>query len=495
MTTVNISLTAIPKLVKNIINTLEKKGYPAYLVGGCVRDLILNREPKDWDITTSATPEEIITLFDKTVYENDFGTVTVVHETEKPTSSLREVEITPFRVETDYSDNRRPDQVTFTPNLEEDLKRRDFTINALAYRPTTETLTDLFDGIKDLKNKAIKTVGEPVDRLKEDYLRMLRAVRLATELEFALEKETAQAIKTTAENIKRISPERIRDELVKIIMSKQPLMGFTLLRELNIEAHILPELHQAYGVTQRGAHIFDVWEHSLRALQHAADKNLPLELRLAVLFHDIGKPPTKRYDSQKKTVTFYGHEVVGARMAQKILTDLKFSKKTIDKAIKLIRYHMFFMDTDQLTLSAVRRLVAKVGPENVWDLMNIRACDRIGMGRPKETPYRLRKYKAMIEEATRAPTSVGMLKIDGDQLMKQLKLSPGPQIGKLLQALLGLVLDQPELNTQEKLLAKAKELNQLPPEKLQKLVQAGKAKTEDKEQTELETINKRHHVS
>ncbi|MEI6494443.1 MAG: CCA tRNA nucleotidyltransferase [bacterium] len=483
----------VPKDVSRITETLKNKGFLAYLVGGCTRDVILGIKPKDWDVTTNATPEQIVELFPKTFYENDFGTVTVVNE-EVTDETLKNVEITPFRTETTYSDFRHPDKVEFSDKLEDDLKRRDFTINAIAYDPTSGELVDLYGGVADLQAKTIKAVGSPDQRFKEDALRMLRAVRLATQLGFTINVETTESVLRNANLLKNISKERIRDEFFKIIMSNSPMAGLILAQHIGILRFIAPELEEGRGVEQKGDHIYDVWEHCLRALQHAADRGFTSNVRLAALLHDVGKPKTRRWDKEKGEWTFYGHEVVGERMAKKILTDLKFSNKTIESVDKLVRNHMFFTDIEQITLSAVRRIVKNVGPELIWELMDVRMCDRIGMGRPKEDPYKLRKYQSMIEEAMRQPTSVGMLKIDGETIMKVSRQTPGPKIGFILHALLEEVLEDPNLNTEEYLQKKAIELAKLDVDELKKLGESGKEKKEEVEKKELSKIRSKHRV-
>ena len=482
----------IPSEITTIVKTLQNKGFLAYIVGGSVRDLVLNREPKDWDITTSAKPEEIVALFPKTFYENSFGTVTVVNE--EATTTLKHVEITPFRLEGNYEDFRHPTEVIFSTKLEDDLQRRDFTINALAYDPTTEELIDLYGGIKDIKDKVIRTVGESTKRFNEDALRLLRAVRLATDLGFELEPETGFHVKTEAKLLKNIAVERIRDEFSKIIMSNNPMRGLELLREYDLLPSVSPETLAMIGVIQGGEHIYDVWEHSLRALQHAADKGFPLEIRLAALYHDIGKPKTARYSAKKNGSTFFGHEVVGARIAQKCLENLKYPKKTIETVVTLVRHHMFFADTEKITLSAVRRVIANVGREAIWDLINVRICDRIGMGRPKEDPYRLRKYEAMIDEALRAPTSVGMLKINGEGIMKHTTEKAGPRIGYILHALLEEALENPDLNTEEYLIAQVQKLSTLSDEELKAKGEEGKNKKDEVEKEAVSKIRAKHRV-
>ncbi|HEY0907763.1 MAG TPA: HD domain-containing protein [Candidatus Paceibacterota bacterium] len=490
----------VPVEVSQVTKTLENKGFKAYLVGGCVRDLIIGREPKDWDVTTDATPEQIIAVFPHTFYENSYGTVGVVNDLATD-ERLKTVEVTPFRLESAYTDKRRPDAVSFSKNIEDDLKRRDFTINALALKLEDEregsftgNMIDLFNGQTDIKDGLIRTVGDAHERLSEDALRIMRAIRIAAELGFAIEKGTLEALKTHAPLLAHIAKERVRDEFVRILMSDTPMNALMMCRELGIVPFIARELEESYGVEQNQAHSYDVWEHLLRTLQHSADKKYPLEIRLAALFHDIGKPATRRFSRETNQFTFYGHEVVGARMTEKILRNLNFPTKTVENVVKLVRWHMFFSDTEQITLSAVRRMVANVGKEHIWNLMNVRICDRIGTGRPKENPYRLRKYKAMIEEALRDPISVGMLKIDGKKIMEVSKMPPNPKIGLILNALLEEVLENPKLNTAEYLEGQTLELMKLPDEDLKKRAAVGKDKKMKAEEDEIAKIRGKHGV-
>ena len=488
--------TSIPKEVVNTVETIEKAGFQAFLVGGCVRDLFLGRKPKDWDITTNAKPEQIQAIFPKTVYENTFGTVAVVDENTAD-ETLKIIEITPYRTESTYTDRRHPDEVKFSERIEDDLKRRDFTVNAIAINLSNGAIKDtidLYGGISDIRSKIIRTVGNPVDRFNEDALRMMRAIRLAVELGFTCNPETFLAVQSHNLLIKDVSMERIRDEFVKIIMSDQPKSGIEMLREAKLLQHIIPELESGVGIKQPQAHMYDVWEHLLRTLQHSADKGFNLEMRLSALFHDIGKPKTKGFSRDTKQPTFYGHEVVGSRETRKILEKMKFSRATIEKVTKLVRWHMFFADPDQISLAGVRRMVVNVGPENIWNLMDLRMCDRIGTGRPKEDPYRLRKYKSMIEEALRAPISVKMLKIDGKKIMEINKIEPGPKIGLILNALLEEVLENPDLNTEDYLNNKAIELYSKSDKELKELADKGKEKKEELEEMEIEKIRSRHKV-
>lgn len=487
-------LSKIPAEVLAIAETLHKAGFEAYLIGGCVRDLLLNKKPKDWDITTNATPEKIIALFPNTFYENTYGTVGVVNEGENLDETIKVVEVTPYRLEAGYSNKRHPDTVIFSQHLEDDLKRRDFTVNAIALDPFKGHIVDLYKGQDDLKDKVLRTVGNPNDRFQEDALRVIRAIRLSCELHFEIEPETEKAIVDNAHLLKNISKERIRDEFTRIIMSDHPARGLELAKKFHVLPFIAPELEKGIGIEQGGIHKYDVWEHSLKSVQHTADKGWPLEVRLAALFHDIAKPTTRREGQSGDKYTFYGHEVVGAKITKKILTDLKFPVKLIEKVTKLVRWHMFFSDTETITHSAVRRLIANVGKENIWDLMNVRAADRIGTGRPKESPYRLRKYHAMIEEVMRDPVSVGMLKIDGKKVMEVTKTQAGPHIGYILHALLEEVIEDPKKNTAEYLENRAKELAKLSEKELKALGEQGKAVKQEEDDKKISEIRKKHWV-
>jgi len=482
----------VPDVVRGVHQMLKKAGYEAYLVGGCVRDLLIGREPKDWDITTSARPEDIQKLFDETFYENDFGTVGIVTDSDNP--RLKVIEVTPYRIEGKYSDARRPDEVQFSEKLEDDLERRDFTINALAYDIDSGTLVDKHGGAEDLKRRIIVAVGEAHARFEEDALRMLRAVRIAAELDFAIDAATLSGIAGNAAQLGKISRERVRDELTRILESERPMQALFISQKLGLVKYIIPELEEGIGCAQNQAHSYDVFEHLLRALQHAADKEWPLDVRLAALLHDIGKPATRVWSEEKKDWTFHGHDVVSARMAKRILNDLRYPKETIEKVVSLVRWHMFFSDPDVVTLAAVRRTIVRVGQGNIDDLLNLRVCDRIGTGRPKAHPFRLRKYMSMIDEASRDPVSVGMLKIDGGKLM-ELGEKPGPRMGWVLHALLEEVLDEPTKNAPEYLEKTARNLLTMSDAELKKLGEAGKERKEEEDEAAVKALRTKHHVS
>src|SRR3989338_4015375 len=361
----------IPKEIRAAIAILEGAGFEAYLVGGCVRDLLLGRAPQDWDVTTNAKTEQIQELFPKSFYENKFGTVSVV--TDSDDSKLRTIEITPYRLEGKYSDKRHPDEIKFADKLGDDLSRRDFTVNAIAIslsqsasensltpsrnkselnsataRPHLEfssadseslKLVDPFNGQADLEKKLIRSVGKPEERFEEDALRILRAARLAAQLGFEIEKNTAGAVRKNSSWLQAVSKERVRDEFSKILMSEVPSKGLEKMRELGILKIFLPELEEGWGVGQNKHHIYTVWEHNVKALDCAAKERWPLVVRLAALFHDIGKPRSKRGDGPDST--FYNHDVIGEKMSSKILSRMKYGKDFTDKVAKLVRFHLF----------------------------------------------------------------------------------------------------------------------------------------------------------
>ena len=467
----------IPKEVKNIIEGLNFAGFEAYTVGGCVRDFLLGIEPKDWDIATNAKPEEIQKVFPNSFYENNFLTVTA--RTGNKKENLKEIEITTYRLEAEYSDKRHPDKVKYAEKIDDDLARRDFTINAFAMDIKKEII-DLFEGKKDLKNKIIRTVGNPEERFLEDALRMLRAIRFATTLGFTIEENTAKAIKKNCIWLEAISQERIRDEFVKIIMSDRAMEGIEMLRELGLLKYIIPELLDNYGIPQNKHHIYDCYWHALKALEFTAKKNFNLHVRLASLLHDIAKPLVKAGEGEN--ATFYNHEIVGAKVTFQILNRLKFPKKDIEKITKLVRFHLFYYNVGEVTDSSVRRLVKNVGPENMEELLRVRYADRIGSGVPKAEPYKLRHLKYLIEKVSLDPISAKMLKINGNDLIKLLKIQPSPKIGWILDILLGYVLDDPKKNTKEFLQKEAENLGKLSNSELQKLAEKSKG-----EKMEVET--------
>ncbi len=459
----------LPKEIKSVLRKLKKAGFESYVVGGCVRDFLSGAEPEDWDIATNARPSEIQRIFTKSYYKNRFFTVTV--QTSSRDKRLQEIDVTTYRLETQYADKRHPDKVTFAATIEEDLSRRDFTVNAIAIGwngagEGKKTLVDPFGGREDIKKKVIRAVGKAEERFTEDALRMMRAVRFAVKLgrEWEIGEKTYRAIKKNSRLLKDISQERIRDELVKIIMSERAAEGIELLRKLSLLRYIMPELEESRGVSQNKHHIYDCYEHSVRSLDYAAKQGFNQHVRIAALLHDIGKPKSKR--GRGKAATFYGHEVVGARIAARILNRLKFSRKDIEKIVKLVRYHLFYYNPEEVGKSSVRRLVRQVGPENMEELLQVRMADRIGSGVPKAEPYKLRHMKYVIEKVAQDPISTRMLKIDGREVMELLGIKEGPAVGQVLDVLLNEVLKEPEKNKKSSLKKRVEEMGKLSSDEL-----------------------------
>ncbi|MCR4328646.1 MAG: CCA tRNA nucleotidyltransferase [Patescibacteria group bacterium] len=484
----------IPKEVKEVAKTLTGAGFEAYLVGGCVRDLLLKKEPKDWDIATNATPQEVQKLFEDSVYENTFGTVGVKTDSEDP--RIKIVEVTTYRIEGKYTDMRHPDEVKFAKTIEEDLSRRDFTINALALSTVegmAAKIVDPFHGQEDLKNGIIRTVGDPTERFNEDALRLMRAVRLAVELGFAIDSVTRNAIAMQSESLAMIARERVRDEFIKIIEAMDAAKGILLLEDTGLLRHIMPELREGIRVSQNKHHIYEVFEHHVRSLDYTAKHGYSLHVRIAALLHDLGKPKTK--GGNGLDATFYGHEIVGARMAIKALERLKFSKDVIEQVGHLVRYHMFYYNVGEVSPAGVRRFLARVGPETVPDLIKLREADRIGSGVPKAVPYKLRHFLFMIEKVKRDPVSPKMVVMKGDEVMRILNIPPSPRVGWILNSLLEEVLDEPKRNKKDYFENRVKELGLLSDESLKKLAeQARHAKNEFEGGVEKDMKNK-YHVS
>ncbi len=505
----------LPLPVIETVESLKKAGFEAYIVGGCVRDILIGRTPKDWDITTDALPEQIQTVFPDHVYENTFGTISVkvprFHPLTPPQYEHDIIEVTTYRTETGYSDHRRPDRVTFVTTLTEDLARRDFTINALAasvdrWTPSEETrstaiselsLIDPFGGLADIEKKVIRAVGNPEQRFEEDALRIMRAIRFASELRtpekqsassnWHIDEPTLGAVKKYAANLNIISLERIRDEFSRIILSQSPAFGVDLLQSTGLLHYIVPELEEGVGVGQNLHHIYTVWEHNLRALETCPSPKL--HVRLAALLHDVGKPRTKQGDGYRST--FYNHDHVGARMTKVILARLRYPKDIIEKTTLLVDNHLFYYNVGEVTEASVRRLIRKVGLENMHDLMDVRISDRLGSGVPKAKPYKLRHLEYMIDKVSQDPISVKMLKINGQDLMRDCSLAPGPKIGAILDVLLAETIENPSINTRETLLAKAQSLLK---HNLDDLRSLAKEKIEEKRNTDDQDIKQQHFV-
>lgn len=480
----------IPKEARAICAVLKLSGYEAYLVGGCVRDMIAGVEPKDWDITTSARPEKIQELFPESVYENSFGTVAVKTESENP--KLKIVEVTTFRIEGKYSDKRHPDEVRFADKVEDDLSRRDFTINAMAYDIDTNEVIDPYGGREDLDAKVVRTVGDPNKRFEEDALRLMRAVRFAAEFGFVIEEYTEQALRENAGLLEMIAKERIRDEFIKIIMTAKAVEGVEELERTGLLQFIMPELRDGIGVGQNEHHIYSVWEHNIKSLGYAVKQNYALEIRLAALLHDVGKPKTKYGEGLKST--FHNHELVGARLATRMLDRLHFPKHLAENVIHLVRYHMFYYNVGEVSPAGVRRFLARVGPESIDDLIKVREADRIGSGVPKAVPYKLRHLLFMIEKVKRDPISPKMIKVNGEEIMELLNIKPGPKIGKILAVLLEEVIEDPFKNEKVLLKRRVEELNGMEERELDTMVKKAKETKEEFEEGVEQEIKRQFHV-
>ncbi len=486
----------IPLQVIEVLEKIEKEGYEAYIVGGCVRDLLCQKKPKDWDCATNAIPAQIVEIFPDSFYENEFGTVGVKVEPFLQEGSLNRehdvIEVTTYRIESAYSDLRRPDEVKFAKTLAEDLGRRDFTINAIALKIESENeeeyeIVDLFGGQEDIKSSIIRAVGDADERFNEDALRIMRAIRFHAQLDFQIEEKTFQALKKNAALISHVANERIKDELVKIILSDNPADGIDMLQKTGVLKFILPELENGVGVAQNKHHIYTIYQHCLMSLKKCPSKKL--EVRLASLFHDIAKPQTKRGEGLNST--FYNHDHLGARIVEKMLRRLKFSNEVIDKVVLLVDNHMFYYNPEEVGEASVRKLIKKVGLGKVKDLIDLRIADRLGSGTPKAKPYKLRHLEYLIEKVSKDAVSVKMLKIDGNDLMQDLKLAPGPKIGAILDVLLAEVIEDTEKNSKESLLIRAKQLDG---EDLPKLRQMAKEKIEEKKEEDDQEIKGKYWV-
>lgn len=437
----------IPQKAEQILHILNEAGYEAYVVGGCVRDSILDRVPGDWDITTSALPEQVKELFHRTVDTGiQHGTVTVMMGKEG-------FEVTTYRVDGEYHDGRHPDAVTFTRSLEEDLKRRDFTINAMAYHPE-HGLVDLFGGMEDINRKIIRCVGDPVERFTEDALRMLRAVRFSAQLGFTVEENTKAALARMSGNLEHVSVERIQTELVKLLVSDHP-EKIQDAYELGITKVILPEFDAMMETTQETLHhCYNVGEHTIHALM-----NIPADkvLRLTMLFHDTGKPARKTVDPDG-TAHFKGHAYVSEELTKSIMHRLKFDNDTLRKVSKLVLYHD---DRMPATMKHVRRAMNRISAELFPYYMKVRMADTLAQSdyqrdKKLENLAGIEKcYQEILEK--KQCVSLKELKVNGQDLIAA-GIEKGPKIGQTLQTLLQEVIEEPEKNTREYLLARIKEL-------------------------------------
>lgn len=436
----------IPSNVKYIIDEFYKNNYEAFMVGGCIRDALLCKVPKDYDIATSAKPEITEKLFKKTIPTGiKHGTVTVLIDNEP-------YEVTTYRTEGKYKDNRRPDEVYFVSDIKEDLSRRDFTINAFAYN-SREGLKDFFGGLDDLNNSLIRSVGDANKRFNEDALRMLRAIRFSTQLNFDIEENTLNAIKNNKDLIKNISSERIRDELCKILVSKNVRKGLNLLEKCGLLQIIIPEIVPSIGFDQKNMHHFeDVFNHTISVIEKCPED---LTIILAALLHDIGKPDVFFIDDNGNG-RFFGHNTRSEKIARDVLNRLRFDNKTIKAVCILVREHMNVLDN--ASNLAIKRLINRVSKENIYSLLALQKADILSLNDPNVALYKVSDMKNKIDNIidSNTPLTVKDLAIDGGILIKELNLKPGKIIGETLDYLLQLVLKDSSLNTTAILLEESK---------------------------------------
>jgi putative nucleotidyltransferase with HDIG domain len=434
----------IPAQVERVIGPLWEAGHAAYVVGGSVRDSLLGRTVKDWDVATDALPERILELLPAGSYRNRFGTVTV-----------EGVEITTFRRDHVYRDHRRPDTVTFTDSLEEDLVRRDFTVNAIAYGRAVGAIgagwVDPTGGFGDLAARRLRAVGDPVVRFDEDALRLLRGVRLSAVLAFTIEPATRDAMAAAASTVRWVAEERVANELRGMLEAVPPSRGLRLLDELGLLGAVLPELAAQRGIPTNKSNGVDLWGHTLAALD-ATTEVAPDDpvLRLAALLHDVGKPMTQTDDG------FHGHEVVGASVAERILERMAFTRVEVERVRELVRQHMFSYEPNW-TDAAVRRFIRRVGPAVVPQLFALRRCDSLGSGLPPDAGHLAELERRVAGELARdVPLSLADLAVNGDDLMREAGIPPGPGMGTILERLLDSVINDPERNVPGRLLADAR---------------------------------------
>ena len=438
----------VPKPIADVCHVLHDVGHQAVVVGGCVRDSILGRQPHDWDVATSALPEQVQCLFNKTVPTGlRHGTITVLAGSDS-------VEVTTFRSDGEYSDGRHPDSVRLGVTLEEDLNRRDFTMNAMAYSPMTDEITDPHKGQDDIRRRVIRAVGSPEARFREDALRMMRAARFASQLRFSIDETVFDWMDALADTITKVSIERIRDELLKLLAGLDPASGLGALASSGILWKVIPELEATVKCAQNQYHMFDVWRHTLIVIENVP--NDPI-LRLTALLHDVAKPVVKApHPKHPGSVQFLRHEDVGAEMADVICQRLKLSNDERERVVKLIKLHCDPMQLSggNASLAAVRRFVRHVGPQDIDSMIAHVRADIIGQGKDRDPDAELADLKSKVEVVLheKPVLATSHLAIDGRDVMQALAVPPGAVVGKTLAALLEKVTDDPELNTREKLL-------------------------------------------
>ncbi|MDR0452758.1 MAG: HD domain-containing protein [Treponema sp.] len=442
----------VDPLLKEIASYFTNRGKQAYLVGGAVRDLLLGKKAADWDLAVDARPEEVMSMFRRVIPTGiKHGTVTVVY---KGVS----VEVTTFRTESGYSDGRRPDRVEYAPSIGEDLSRRDFTMNALAARLPSGKLVDPFGGAADIKSGTIRCVGRPAERFSEDGLRPVRALRFASQLGFSVERETLDAIPGALGITAKVSPERIRDEFEKIVASGRPSTALLLMEKTGLLELLFPDLAQCRSIEQKGCHRYDVLDHSLLACDFAARRQYSQTVRLAALFHDLGKKPTLSIGPDGNR-TFYQHERESVRLSRNILRQYRYPNAAIDAVAHLIGEHMFHY-TEDWGDAAVRRFIARAGEENLGELFRLRLADAFGTSGAEPAADFLLPLINRVEDALSKSRALSLkdLAVSGKDLIAS-GIKPGKHMGIILNELLEAVLDDPALNSREKLLEIAEKIN------------------------------------
>ena len=442
---------SLPHYIFDFSNIFNEAGFELYLVGGALRNIVAGMDPTDYDFSTNANPKQVISLFKRVIPTGiKHGTVTVLFKN-------RQFEVTTYRVDGKYSNSRHPDNILFTSDILMDLQRRDFTINAMAYNLNNGDFLDPHNGKDDLKRKTIMAIGNPEERFSEDGLRLMRACRFASQLNFSIDKKTVEGMIRAASYIKNVSAERIMDELVKIMKTDIPSNSFKIMRDTGLLEIVLPELKDCVDIAQKGFHQFDVFEHCIYACDAAPKNNL--EVRLAALFHDIGKPAVLKID-EFNMPQFHGHERMSSKIAGKILRRFKFPRRVENKVCKLIEHHMFFY-TSEWKDNAVRKFISKIGLEDLNDLVLLRMADQYGFARKHFIHDSLQDFKKRINEVLNKDNAFTIkdLAINGEELKNELKIAEGPRIGIILKELLDAVMDDPKMNNKTDLLNLSKNLN------------------------------------